>query len=255
MADVQLDRAILPVFRCSIDAMGAHRPLEFMGTSFVAVPGVLVTCRHCVPDLELPDGEFYAAMDASDAKEGQPSRSGASYRLVDLEHDSRGHDLALARVPSTISPVGRLSSALITGIGFDVGTLAYPGTAGVHDPNLDLRVFGLVGRWLQGYVTRSFLYSPPDGGPPRRSWEIDMTAPGGTSGAPLIVLSPHERAGTIVGVIYGRYPAFADVAEGALIQEPPVWFSLAHTDDVLLGLAGTATGGRRLLDLAAAARE
>lgn len=246
--DVVLEKSILPLFRCRRSVGGAV-PLAYCGTSFIAVPGVAVTCRHCVQDLALPPDEYYAMLDASDATYGQPSAEGRAYLIEDLEHDSRGYDLAIGRVDCPAPPVAPITLEPMTGVGFDVGLVAYPGTKGVFNPSIKSPTFDLQGRWLQGYVTRGFAYTPPDGRPPQPSWELDITAPGGASGAPVIVLAPHPRAGQVVGVVYGRYPAFTDNSSDILVPEPPVWFSLAYMDDVLRGLAGRATGGCPLVEL------
>ena len=60
--------------------------------------------------------------------------------------------------------------------------------------------FLLAGRYLQGYVTRSFAYEHQEFGR-ITSYELDMPAPTGLSGAPLLKVGTME----VYGVIYGSH--------------------------------------------------
>jgi hypothetical protein len=130
----------------------------------------------------------------------------------------------------------------------DVGTLGYPGT--FFELQMDgHRRFDEQPRYFQGYVTRAFRYRPPSGGREIPSYELDMPAPGGLSGAPLITTSPAFR-GQVVGVIYGVYPPFGSQGE-AEIGLPPHVFSLAHYHSALVALRGPVTNNRPLSEILA----
>lgn len=218
--------------------------MDFCGTGFIAAPHVAVTCHHVVEG-PLSEGEFYALVDAS-AVTYKQTAPGRAWRLYDIAQHIEGHDLVVARVDCDTLPVGPIAAEPVQGVGFDVGTFAYPGTWGVHNDSIGAKTHNLQGRYLQGYVTRGFAFERPGNESVAPSWELDITAPGGASGAPLFILGPHPQAGQIAGVVYSRYPAFTDTSEGTLVKEPPVWFSVAYNDEVLRSLSGPATAGRTL---------
>lgn len=233
-----LARSILPIYTFSRPgADGEVRPLRFAGTGFLLSPGLFVTCAHCVP--ALPDGEVYGA--------GVPDADGGrtAYYLADIQADPSGADLATARIglqgPSAYRLYADMSAQQC-----DVGTLGFPGTW-FKTSSSGQRTFDQQERYFQGYITRSFYYEPPDGRKPIPSFEIDMPAPQGLSGAPLISTDPSNR-GEIIGVIYGAHPPFGLQGEGGTTL-PPLVFALAHYHETLMNLRGVATGDRPLREL------
>ena len=112
-------------------------------------------------------------------------------------------ELALRDVGGAIPRILRLTlgPTNVTG-STDVGTFGYPFTAPrKHDDGRT--TWHLEARWLEGYITRVFTYDHPKiGGTP--SYEVDMQAPRGLSGAPLIELGAGKGGhGVVVGVVYG----------------------------------------------------
>jgi hypothetical protein len=133
--------------------------------------------------------------------------------------------------------------------GDDVWTFGFPHTqvGTMEDGRLSFR---LEGRYLQGYVTRGFIHDPP-GFRPTPSYELDMPAPAGLSGAPLFKLRTLE----VVGMVYGANEtgsivqmAEEDPKTGERIPyvERILAFGLAHQEFTLHGIQGPATGDRRL---------
>lgn len=173
--------------------------------------------------------------------------------LLDLSRDANGADLASARLfePQPNKwPLG-LTRQNIAG-GADVCTFGYPlteervGTSG--------NAFTLHGRYLEGYVTRSFWYEHPKEGRVA-TYEVDMPAAEGLSGAPLL----SRRGGVrpeVVGVIYGRSEAglideFASFDPETGERQPEVRrivsFVAAHYSDTLARLTGPATENQPLV--------
>ena len=91
--------------------------------------------------------------------------------------------------------------------------------------------FTLNGRLMRGHVTRTFPFQHPKNGEVS-SYELDMPAPEGLSGAPLILVGGYE----VVGVIYHSHTVHA-VAE----LETPVSFGLAQVTPALRSLRARAT--------------
>lgn len=103
-------------------------------------------------------------------------------------------------------------------------------------------------RTLKGYVVRRFHYAQTRF-ETTLSYELDMPAPEGLSGAPLMTL-----AGEVLGVVYGTIET-AMIDEGASVDEEGnrtpevqriVSFALAHQTDSLLDLSGRSAHGRPL---------
>ena len=66
-------------------------------------------------------------------------------------------------------------------------------------------------RTLRGYITRHFVYERPGRGP-TPSFELDMPAPAGVSGAPLLLANPT----TVIGVVYGSHGAYSIEEEASI---------------------------------------
>lgn len=235
-AEEALDRWILAIMIFEQDDVGIQHPTRFCGTGFLLPSGVFVTCRHCV-DQPLQSNEQYGAVRSSPG-------GYEMVRLHDLAPDANGSDAATARTTITGSPY-RLAAAPPDGVGHNVATIGYPGTIGRRTaPNAQLQ-FDLQSRYIEGYVSRAFKYRPPDGRE-IRSWELDMPAPGGLSGAPLMAVKAIGRA-DIIGLIYGRHLVHGDdSASPDDLQLPDYVFGLALYLDVLQSVQGPAWGDATL---------
>jgi hypothetical protein len=235
-----LDRYIVPIYVFPKPKAGEETgPLRYAGTGFVLSPHVFVTCWHCVPDL--PDTEVYG-VSVPDAEGGR-----TAHFLQAVTRDPNGADLATAWVDLTDpAPYHLRAQPPPESMGLDVGTLGYPGTYFELHPSGQRR-FDEQARFLQGYITRAFHYRPPSGGPEILSYEIDMPAPKGLSGAPLIAITPPYR-GQIVGVIHGAHPPFGSQGESDL-NLPPYVFALAHYHSTLMALRGPVTNDRPLSEI------
>jgi hypothetical protein len=170
-------------------------------------------------------------------------------QLHDIEQESNGADLALARI--SLEPQFRFEPSDGVDYGTDVWTFGYPLTEAPSELNPS---YVLHGRYIQGYVMRDFFY----GAERRPSYELDMPAPAGLSGAPLVEI-PSKR---VVSIIYGRHSVesveeFASVDTETGERTPEVLslehFALAHYHEVFWNLAGTATGGDSLKEHVSAA--
>jgi len=238
---VCLGHLSLPLF-----TLDDERGCGFLGTSFLAAPGVLATCWHCV------EGPVRAG--AKIGVVGVQSAGAPFFVLQDVAQDPSGADLATAAIPRTLSPIGptaRLGNPIMAPT--DVCTWGYPLTRFERRSAQGPGTYHLEPRYLQGYVTRYFVYDHGRFGR-ARSYELDMPAPDGLSGAPLIV----RGSDVILGVIYGTIDvarteevSAVDPDTGARTPQLDriVSFGLAHHTLPLAELRGPATGGRPLADL------
>jgi hypothetical protein len=99
-------------------------------------------------------------------------------------------------------------------------------------------------RVFRGYITRDFIDNNHPGWGPQRAYELDMPAPRGLSGAPLIVHSIGPVGLRLVGVVYGSTSIDTMADDGTVVS-----FGLAHHWDVLRALSGPATSDRPLHEL------
>jgi hypothetical protein len=233
---------ILPI----VVASGSRENLQvvsFEGTGFVMSAGVLVTCWHCVA-AQLPTGTRYAAVLSS------PSLS--QYRaalLSEITQHPLGIDLAVARIDHRPTSLLRLSGSPLN-MGADVTSQGYPFSNFERKPD-GSRTLMLNSRYLQGYVTRSFLDADRGFGP-TEAYELDMPTPEGLSGAPLIKMGSLD----VVGVIYGtsevsQIKHFERIDDRGQ-REPEVvrvvTFGLAHNTSSLHSLKGPATNNLPLIE-------
>lgn len=140
-----------------------------------------------------------------------------------------------------------------TSSGIDVFTYGYPMTTGERTDFEGRMRFELQERYLEGYVTRSFFYSPP-GFKKTPSYELDMLAPAGLSGGPFV-----KRPGTnLMGVVYGSFDSYTIAQETRIDHETGdatpevrrvVPFGLATYVEAFGALSGAATDGKPLRDL------
>jgi hypothetical protein len=77
-----------------------------------------------------------------------------------------------------------------------VWTFGYPATHVRQDAHGN-KVFALGPRYLEGYVTRTFIYPEGPGGP-SPAHELDIQVPGGLSGAPVFF----QGTDAILGVVF-----------------------------------------------------
>jgi hypothetical protein len=236
-SQVDLTTFSVAIYRCR-DSNDGVVPVGFCGSGFVIHGGILITCRHCLEDYPTAEDEWYGAVFE------KPDKSGyGAHKLENVSYDPSGVDLATARTGLMGSPL-RLSAGL-SGIAHDVGCIGYPGTIGRRTDGLfgQLR-FDQQGRWLEGYVTQAFVYERPDH-KRIRSWEIDMPAPSGLSGAPVILLRATDNHPVFIGVVYGSHTVPSDIGSAdAMPSGYP--FALAHFTDSLHALRGDVLGNQTL---------
>jgi hypothetical protein len=172
-------------------------------------------------------------------------------RLRDIEQHAAGFDLALARIARRPS-LGLVIPPYQYPPAVEVFAYGYPFTQSNWEPGDGFPTFDLQPRYLEGYVTRDFQYEQPGFGR-TPTYELDMPAPEGLSGAPLI----KRHSGELIGVVYGAADSYAIAETASLDQtgEPRpeiqrlVRFALAHSTRTVRSLAGTATNGRPLADV------
>ena len=221
-----------------------------VGTGFVPADQVLVTCWHCVRATK--DGVDFGLGLRPSASEGQ-ARVEKIAKLHDIAQDPRGLDLATARVGLESSALYNLSPEKAVA-GFDVWSAGFPMprrtllASGQHQTDL-------TPRHLQGYVVREFPNLDHPGYPTQPTYELDMLAPGGLSGAPLMVRSLAPVGLRLVGVVYGSHDNFTVAEEmetsdaGRLEVRRYVSFAWAHAWESVAGLVGPATREKQLRDL------
>ena len=203
-------------------------PIAFVGSGFVIADNVLVTCHHCVRS-DIPDDQVYAAI-----HQRKYGSYGAAF-LENITSHPRGFDLVTASVP-LLPKLGFELASDVAATGGDVFSYGYPYTSTQRGSDGTV-TFLLNPRYLQGYVTRRFMYEQCEYGP-TPAYELDMPAPGGMSGAPLVI----ARTRRVVGVIFGTYDvaqieelASVDATTGDRTPEIHriVSFALAHHTSTL----------------------
>lgn len=239
---VVVERDILPVF--VVRRGEPIEPLSLEGSGFLLGSGLFITCWHCVAKKLEPNLAYAAVVPL-------PNNQYAAAILVGLERDRNGGDLATAKVPLSAS-IGLSLAANAADYGADVWSFGFPLTGLRQARPAGGQSIAIDGRYLQGYVTRTFYYDHPELGRVP-SYELDMPAPQGLSGAPLILVGTRS----VIGVIYGSNDVatveqFAAVNPETGEREPEVQritsFGLACFTDSLASLSGEATDGRPLRD-------
>lgn len=244
MSDVLSDdlaQDIFPIFLAAVRP--EPRIVSFQGTGFLLGPKLLVTCWHVV-DCEISESQALVIAHQRDGTN--------AYRLeplLDIAQDMNGRDLAIARV--MLEPKCRLEIAEQGApMGTDVFSFGYPLTE-KRLSGADIR-FRLHPRYLQGYVVRSFMHELTHFGP-TPAYEVDIPAPAGLSGAPLIKRGSRE----VLGVVYGTHDvsrteevASIDPETGAKHPEVQriVSFCVAHLTSSVLGLSHPKWEGKQLRD-------
>lgn len=234
LQDLDVQRDVLPLFAVT---PGTNKIESFLGTGFLIAAGVLVTCWHCGRDA-LTDGYEVVA-----ATKGASPGNYLVSPVRDFEQDPTGADLATGRIDLLATMGFSLASEPVP-IGSDVWSYGYPLT---RPPDEQRPHWSLEGRFFQGYVTRRFYHS--DDRIP--SYEIDMRAPAGISGAPVVAIPSR----TVVGVLHGvneveMVEHFSRINPDTGEREPEVVrlesFALAHDTATLRELVGSATDGKPL---------
>lgn len=240
------DRDILPVFVVTTPEAG-QRLVSFQGTGFLIGKQVFVTCWHCV-SAPLSDDQFYAVL---------VKVNGGYYRataLIEPQQDRNGADLATARV--ALEPeLGLILAESDAPDLVEVWSAGYPFTALTEELPEVGRQPVIHRRALKGYIMRRFWYETPSG-ELILSYELDMPAPQGLSGAPVMRIDQMKGAREVIGVVHGTNEV-ATIAEFESVDEhgerrPEIQritsFALAHYTDTLRNLTGKATGERPLAD-------
>ena len=235
-------RCVLPIITVNFDS--DPRPVTFEGTAFLIKPNIIMTCWHCVKN-ELPPNHKYAVLQIN--KEMKFTVSD----LEDLEKDSRGYDLALARCDFTPEVEISLSEDEYWA-GQQVYSFGYPDTE-LRDRDDGAIEVNLTARYFQSYVMRLFNYQVNEH-PITKSYELAMAAPEGLSGAPLLKHGTNE----LLGVVYGnidvqKITQFKKVDPDTGDEEPEIQriisYGLAHHLDVISELSGKATNNRTIREL------
>lgn len=247
--DIRID--VLPVV---VAARQGYPTIKgFVGSGFLVGRGLFVTCHHCV-SAPLPEEDTYAAVTPIELSPA-PTKDvpDAQYSLASLgalEQDASGLDLAIGWHGR--DPVGiKLAERGVDQMGQDVRTFGYPLTEDLPHPEGDGRSLTINGRTLKGYITTNYLNDVTDYRPAPTE-ELDMPAPGGLSGAPLIRQFDYE----VIGMVYGTKDTgtieeFSRVDEtGKRIPELQrvTTFAVAHMLESLRNLSGELTHGRPLAE-------
>lgn len=237
---------IVPILLAEEQDDGPPRLTAFCGTGFRVGGDLLVTCWHCVAAEEPERGGYCIAVQAAGEFRIHP--------LLEIGRDTNAADLATARIsdPEHLLPPARLSLASKGTItGSDVWTYGFPFMT-VKPPETKGPRFILNGRLLRGYITRTFWYEHHALGR-IPAYELDMLAPEGLSGAPLV----YRPGDSVIGVIYGRHEvglvdefSRVDPETGAATPEIQriLSFGLACDTSTLFDVQTPATNGVRLFD-------
>ncbi len=241
---------ILPIFIANYAY--EHPPLiAHTGTGFLVGKNLFITCWHCVR-MELENDLVYVVL----------SKENGEYvmdRLRDVQQDPSGTDLATVRVD--LEPEMQLTIAAEPGAAYgnNYWTYGYPLTDVRTHPSVAAgkaesevgKQFNLNGRYMESYTMRAFKNDWPGFGP-LPSWELDMPALAGMSGAPIIRMGSRE----VIGVLYGHHEAETieefgtrDPQTGERLKPEVVrrnYFAVAHYTTTLQGLRGNATEGQTL---------
>lgn len=229
---------ILPI---AVIDEASGRPVAACGTAFLIADGLAVTAWHCVRD-PLKPGQRYVVCRKRGPDVYDP------FPLSDIVQHPTGRDLALGHVPLPATQRFALFMPTVQP-GMHVWTFGYPATQLRRNSDGN-KVFALGPRYLEGYVTRTFIYPESPGGP-SPAYELDMQVPGGLSGAPVFL----QGTDAILGVVFHAHEvetveAFGYVDPATGKREPEIvrviYFGLAYPLDTLLALRGPATNDRPL---------
>lgn len=218
---------VLPISKFGPGKDGEPKPIAAVGTGFTFGEQTLVTCWHCVRD-SLAEGQFYAAVCRDEGTNSQ--HYDRYFELENLEQDANGSDLALATIGYTVATRLTLASQP-PGWGEDVMACGYPLPLNTRDAATQKPLINTNAMLFKGYVIRIRNADFP-GQPQTRMYELDMPAPPGLSGSP--VLLPGSRV--VVGVVV------TERGYGIPGEDRTLYFAFAHHLQVLHAASGTATG-------------
>jgi hypothetical protein len=228
-------RDIYPIFEVDPNPDGkGPMAVGFRGTGFLLAPNLFMTCWHCL-ESPVADGNQLALVGSL------PEAKFRASPLGEIGRDENGLDLATARVAATPSLPFSFPDRP-PDYGADVAAFGYPLT---ETPTNDRPSFKTHPRYLRGYIIRDFMYEGPDG--EVLSYELDMPAPAGLSGAPLVLAGTRH----LIGVVYGqnevglidRFASIDDEGNRVSEVQQVQSFALAHHASVLLDHRSRATGG------------
>ncbi len=218
----------------------------FMGTGFVLGKNVFVTCHHCV-STPLDEGDRYVvAIPVEYVQNSEDQTYAGPYGigpLTDIAKDPTGLDLATAKAAFSSTLLDLSDSSL--SMGENIFTYGYPLTEDLPHPVAG-RSLTVNGRYLEGYCTTTYYHEVP-GYIRTPTYELDMPAPIGLSGAPIV---KRDGAATVAGVVYGTKDTgtveeFARIDETTGERTPELQrittFAVAHYFDSLYNLRGPAT--------------
>jgi hypothetical protein len=212
------------------------RIVEHLGTGFFLFPNVLITCWHCVADTPPPGHEYAIRVEVG-------KEDFKAYYLRGIERDANGTDMATAICPYK-PPVALQLYEKDLLLGEEVWAFGYPYPEVRR--NFDGNIHHVIsGRFLRGYMTRRFFYEHPELGK-TSSYELDMRAPRGTSGAALLRKDTIQVAGVVFGVTdVETIEEFARVNPQTGQREPEVRritsFALAYDYEAIGNLTTSAT--------------
>lgn len=244
------EASILPII---VDGVDDDAPVRSVGTGFLLGRGLFVTCWHCVAD-PLPEGQRYVAA-ALDPVTGMRH----VVPLFQLGRDHNGADLAFALTANWIGddPPLRLSREQAYQ-GTQTWTLGFPLTEYVRSESGEV-LTRITRRLLKGYITSARISDDP-GREGMRLYELDMQAPRGLSGAPLMRDNYTSGTRDVLGVVQGVHEvhqledlASVDSATGARQVERVriVTFALAVDTVALNAAKSDATQGMSVAEFLA----
>ena len=220
-------RVVLPVVATD-DAV--QQTLGVYGSAFLIRSGVVVTCKHCLPTLPL--GQRLAVCRSNGHGGYDP------FPLSMVEVDARGHDLATAHVDLAAEEEWPLYQGVMVP-GMRCWSFGYPLPETRPAPG-QAPTYAIAPRFVRGSVMRRFNGAFVDG-KAFPCGELDMTAPPGLSGAPIVF----EGSDHILGVYYFRHTCKVPDEDPA----PLYHFARAYDNEVLSGLKGAATNGKSIGEL------
>ena len=245
---VDLVTGILPIFIAHTG--NAPTLMEYSGTGFIVGKGVLVTCWHVV-EAQLGWDCRYAAASRNNAGDFF-----VTY-LSNVQQDLNGTDLATDTVVTGMPIQLNISNDDLQLGESDLWTYGYPFTDVANISPANLR-FTLNPRFMRAHQLRDFDYHYGKYGK-TRSYELNIAAPRGLSGAPLVRGGSFE----VVGVIYGNHDIETidefvkidpDTGERTPEVRRIVSYGLAHHLTTLQGLSGAATRSMPLIEFLASSK-
>jgi len=185
MSTIDIRKSVFPIF--IIEHKNKAVPRAHTGTGFFISEKLLLTCWHCV-NLELRGNEEFMLWNRSDNK---------NYVLQEPMQDENNTDIAIAYVDiNGIEPLQMCNHEL--DMAQNVWSFGFPLVDKMSDVEIGHK-FSLNPRAIKGYVMRSFNHNHLTY-PENHFYELDMPAPEGLSGAPIVKEGTKEVASVVTGV-------------------------------------------------------